>query len=78
MPSTYAECCRKPQQPQVDDEEKERRSTLLAKEKNGGGMEVRNLKPENYEPVAAEIARQEVDGQYLRIEGLEKTYENNF
>lgn len=41
-------------------------------------MEVRNLKPENYEPVAPEIARQEVDGQYLRIEGLEKTYDNGF
>jgi len=41
----------------VDDNERERRSTLLSKEKNGGGMEVRNLKPENYEPVAAEIAR---------------------
>jgi len=25
-------------------------------------MEVRNLKPENYEPVAPEIARQEIDG----------------
>ncbi len=41
-------------------------------------MEVRNLKPENYEGVAAEIARQALDGNYLRIEGLEKTYDNGF
>lgn len=41
-------------------------------------MEARNLKPENYEPVASEVARQALDGQYLRIEGLEKTYDNGF
>jgi hypothetical protein len=78
MPSTYTDCCRRRQPPQIDEDEKERRSTLLSKDKSGGGMEVRNLKPENYEPVAAEIARQEVDGQYWRIEGLEKTYDNGF
>lgn len=57
MPSTYTDCCRRRQPPQIDDDERERRSTLLSKDKNGAGMEVRNLKPENYEPVAAEIAR---------------------
>lgn len=41
-------------------------------------MEARNLKAENYEPVASEVARQALDGQYLRIEGLEKTYDNGF
>lgn len=39
---------------------------------------MRNLDPRYYEPVAAEIARQEVEGAYLRIEGLEKTYDNGF
>jgi ABC-type multidrug transport system ATPase subunit len=39
---------------------------------------LRNLRPENYEPVQAEIARQELDGKYLRIENLQKTYENGF
>jgi ABC-type multidrug transport system ATPase subunit len=34
--------------------------------------------PENYEPVQAEIARQELDGKYLRIENLQKTYDNGF
>jgi ATP-binding cassette subfamily A (ABC1) protein 3 len=57
MPSTYTGCCSRRQVPEVDDEEKERRSTLLSKEKNGGGMEVRNLDPRFYEPVAVEIAR---------------------
>lgn len=41
-------------------------------------MEVRNLKPENYEPVASEVARQEATGGYLRVEGLEKTFDNGF
>jgi len=41
-------------------------------------MEVRNLKPENYEPVAAEVARSALTGDYLRIEGLEKVYDNGF
>jgi len=78
MPSTYTGCCSRRPPPEVDEEEKERRSTLLSKEKNGGGMEVKNLDPRYYEPVAAEIARQEIDGAYLRIEGLEKTYDNGF
>lgn len=41
-------------------------------------MEVKNLKPENYEPVAIEIARQEATGGFLRVEGLEKKYDNGF
>jgi len=41
-------------------------------------LELEGLKIENYEPVQAEIARQELDGKYLRIENLQKTYENGF
>jgi ATP-binding cassette subfamily A (ABC1) protein 3 len=41
-------------------------------------MEARNLKPEDYEPVAPEIARQELDDQYLSIQDLKKTYDNGF
>lgn len=41
-------------------------------------MELKNLKKENYEPVSADVARQGLDGQYLRIEGLEKTYDDGF
>lgn len=43
-----------------------------------GGMEVRNLKPENYEPAAAEVARSALTGDYLRIENLEKVFDNGF
>jgi ABC-type multidrug transport system ATPase subunit len=41
-------------------------------------LELTGLKIENYEPVQAEIARQELDGKYLRIENLQKTYDNGF
>jgi hypothetical protein len=41
-------------------------------------MEVRNLKPQNYEPVSAEVARSALTGDYLRIENLEKVYDNGF
>jgi len=62
FPSTYTCCCKKSRD-QDDELEDERRSTFLKKDfEDGGGLEVRNLKPENYEPVAAEIARQALDG----------------
>jgi len=48
---------------------------LLDKNDN---MESQNIPSENYEPVAAEIARQELEGSYMRIQDLEKTYENGF
>jgi hypothetical protein len=41
-------------------------------------MECRNLEKENYEPVSAEVARSALTGEYLRIENLEKTYDNGF
>lgn len=61
-PSTYKGCC-SGGNADVDEEERDRRSTLLKKDyEDGGGMEVRNLDPKNYEPVAAEVARQGLDG----------------
>ena len=39
---------------------------------------MKNLARENYEPVPAEVARQGLDGSYLRIQDLEKVYENGF
>lgn len=79
FPSTYKGCCGGKVDDDMTDEERERRSTLLQKDsEDKDGMEVRNLKKENYEPVAAEVARSALDGQYLRIENLEKTYDNGF
>lgn len=78
LPSTYKGCC-KGSTADVDVEEEERRSTLLRKDyEDGGDMECRNLEKENYEPVSAEVARSALTGDYLRVEGLEKTYENGF
>jgi len=76
FPSTYAccfSCCSRPDDVEDNEEARDRRSNLLTDD-GEGGMEVRNLKPENYEPVATEVARQGLDGSYLRIENLEKTY----
>lgn len=41
-------------------------------------MECKYLDKQNYEPVASEVARQGLDGSYLRIEDLEKVYDNGF
>jgi len=52
--SSYDSCCKKPpSNGEVDDES---RITFLEGNQDGG-MEVKNLKPENYEPVAIEVAR---------------------
>jgi len=77
LPSTYSGCFKRPDANQLADEE--RRSTLLRKDfEDGGSMECRNLEKENYEPVSAEAARSALTGEYLRIENLEKTYDNGF
>jgi hypothetical protein len=46
----------------------------------GGRRNIRAQKhpPENYEPVSAEVARSALTGDYLRIENLEKVYDNGF
>lgn len=41
-------------------------------------FELKYLDKENYEPVPPEIARMELDNQYLKISDLTKTYPNNF
>ena len=57
-PSTYSCRCCKRKDASVDDEElSERCNSYLLKNEDEGGMEVRNLKPENYEPVAPEFRR---------------------
>jgi hypothetical protein len=50
----------------------------LVQQADNDDLEVRNLQPCNYEAVSAEIARQEIDDRYLRIENLQKTYDNGF
>ena len=79
QPKTYAGCCGSKKTDREAQDDEERRSTLLQKDhEDGGNMELKNLKKENYEPVSADVARQGLDGQYLRIEGLEKTYDDGF
>ena len=41
-------------------------------------FEAQNLKPEYYEPVAADIAKMELEDRFLQICGLKKTYSNGF
>ena len=36
------------------------------------------MSTENYEPAQEEIRRQEPDGNYLRVENLQKVYANQF
>lgn len=78
MPKSYRGCC-KGSGNNDDPEEEERRSTLLKKDhEEGESMELKYLDRKNYEPVPVEVARQGLDGDYLRIEDLEKVYENGF
>ena len=65
-PSFYDCCCKARRQRAVDDAETARRTNLLESRDTGAGaallalvddMEAKNLKPEDYEPVAPEIAR---------------------
>lgn len=41
-------------------------------------FEAKNLKKEYYEPVAADIARLELEDKFLKIANLKKTYDNGF
>lgn len=80
----FTMCCRARQQ--VEEEqftpaEVQRRSTLS---KGAAGQEVTDpfelkyLDKENYEPVSPEIARLELENQFLKIEDLTKVYPNGF
>jgi ABC-type glutathione transport system ATPase component len=44
----------------------------------GDDLELKGLSSENYEPAQEEIRRQEQDQNYLRIENLQKIYDNKF
>ena len=76
MPKSYT-CCRKKRQVIEEFHNSEHAENLLEEAQNDD-LELRTLQPGNYEPVQAEIARQELDGRYLRIDNLQKTYENGF
>lgn len=79
MPSTYKQCCSGCGGNGVGDADDEVRASLIEKDNSeGNDMELKNLDPRNYEPVAPEVARQGANGDYLRIEGLEKKYDNGF
>jgi ATP-binding cassette subfamily A (ABC1) protein 3 len=80
MPASYRGCCGSSGDREVDEDERERRSTLLKKDHDQSqDMECKGLDDvKNYEPVATEVARQGMDGSYLRIEDLKKTYDNGF
>ena len=41
-------------------------------------FEAKNLKPEYYEPVAADVAKLELDAKCLKVDNLRKTYQNGF
>jgi ABC-type uncharacterized transport system ATPase subunit len=41
-------------------------------------FELKYLKKKNYEPVPPEVARLELDNQFLQISGLKKVYDNGF
>ena len=58
----------------------ERRSTLQknSRETLADPFELKYLKRDNYEPVAPEIARLELQDQFLKISDLTKTYPNGF
>lgn len=65
-------CCR-PQGRDVDEEEIERRSTInknVGRESIVDNFEAKNLKREYYEPVAADIAKLELDDKFLKIDNL--------
>lgn len=58
----------------VDDE----KTTGFITRDQSADIEIKNMAPENYESVPAEIARLEALGKILRIENLQKIYENGF
>ena len=67
---------------QLDADELKRRDTLRNTKGDSDGVtdpfELKYLQRENYEPVAPEIARMELENQFLKISDLKKTYPNGF
>ena len=72
--------CRRNQGREITEEERERRSTLQnsGRESVVDNFEAKNLKREYYEPVAADIAKMELEDKFLQISDLKKTYANGF
>lgn len=66
----------------LDRDEQERRSTLRDTKTSHTSVvdkfELKYLEKENYEPVPPEIARMELENQFLKIQDLTKVYPNGF
>ena len=83
--SAMFSCCRNREaavfEEQLDAAEVQRRNTLRdtnTRQSLVDPFELKYLEKENYEPVAPEIARMELDNQYLKIQDLTKKYPNGF
>lgn len=65
----------------MDNAEQQRRDTLRntnSRDTVADPFELKYLDKENYEAVSPEIARLELDNQFLKIADLTKVYENGF
>ena len=65
----------------LSDAEVQRRGTLRdskSRDTISDPFELKYLDKENYEPVAPEVARLELENQFLKIQDLTKTYPNGF
>lgn len=79
-------CCCKPSRrsradPAMDREEQNRRASLRDagnRQSVNDKFELKYLDESKYEPVAPEVARLELDNQYLKVADLTKTYPNGF
>ena len=92
LPRTYGErkkccfcftvCCKKNREVEPESftqEETDRRASLRERRNTiVDPFEIKYLDKRNYEPVAPEIARLELDDQYLKVADLTKTYPNGF
>jgi hypothetical protein len=74
-PSYYKKACGCCSQQENEQHDEARRSLLAESQEQSGNMECKYLDRKNYEPVPAEVARQQ---DFLRIEDLEKVYDNGF
>ena len=92
LPKTYGErkkccfccccCCKRRDdvEPEVfSQEEVQRRSTLRDRRDTVvDPFEIKYMDKKNYEPVAPETARLELDNQYMKVQDLTKVYPNGF
>ena len=92
LPKTYGErksccfccccCCKKHKDVEPEaftQEEVQRRSTLRDRRDTVvDPFEIKYMERKNYEPVAPETARLELDNQYMKVQDLTKVYPNGF